>query len=246
MNNYLLTAAEEAAETGLWDKIGGFFSSQVGVMEFTFTSAIMRLGIALLLGFISAVVYIQTQKKKGEDTGLSATLVLVPATITLIVMLTSNNLAGALTLAGAFSLVRYRSNPATPTDIANVFLAMGIGFACGMGYVAYAALFCLIMLAVVIVMTLTGFGMPKSRDLKLKILVPENLNFEGAFDDILSEYTTFFRLTKVKTSDFGTLYELIYMIKMKKGADKKEFLDKIRTRNGNLNIFLTMVSDNEK
>ncbi len=239
---YSYMAALAAEETGT-DMIEEIFSAQVGSGTFTFTSALVMLGTALVLGFISALIYIYTQRKKGEDTGLSISLVLVPATVTLIVMLTGNSIARAFTLAGAFSLVRYRSNPATPTDIAYIFLSLGIGLACGMGYIAYAALFAVIMLAVILLIFATGFGMPKTRDLKLKILVPENLNFEGAFDDILDSYASSYRLTRVKTSDFGTLFELQFLLKLKKGTDKKEFLDKLRTRNGNLNISLTLAAE---
>ncbi len=239
MNNLLLTVPEQ--EINMLEEI---FAAQIGSGTFNFTSALLMLGTALLLGFVSALIYIYTQRKKGEDTGLSISLVLVPTTVTLIVMLTGNSIARAFTLAGAFSLVRYRSNPATPTDIAYIFLSLGIGLACGMGYLAYAILFALLMLAVILLMFVTGFGMPKSRELRMKILVPENLNFEGAFDDILKDYTSFYKLVRVKTSDFGTLFELQFALKLKKNADKKEFLDKIRTRNGNLNISLTLGADN--
>ncbi len=240
MYNYLLTTPEEEASANLIESI---FAAQIGSGTFTFTSALIMLGTALLLGFFSALIYIYTQRKRGFDTGLSISLVLVPATVTLIVMLTGNSIARAFTLAGAFSLVRYRSDPTSPTDIAYIFLSLGIGLACGMGYIAYAFLFSAIMIVVILLISVTGFGMPKQRELRLRVLVPENLNFEGAFDDILDQYASFYRLSRVKTSDFGTLFELDYRLKLKKGVDKKEFLDKVRTRNGNLNISLTMAED---
>ncbi len=238
MQNVLLTVPGE--ET---DVLESLFSSQLGSGTFTFTSALIMLTTALLLGFVAALIYIYTQRKRGEDTGLSVSLVLVPITVTLIVMLTRNSIASAFTLAGAFSLVRYRSDPASPTDIAYIFLTLGIGLACGLGYIAYAVMFAAAMLLVIFLMYITGFGRPKSREMRMKILIPENLNFEGAFDDILDEYASFHKLVRVKTSDFGTLFELQFALKLKKGADKKEFLDKIRTRNGNLNISLTLGAD---
>ncbi len=238
MQNVLLTVPGE--ET---DVLESLFSSQLGSGTFTFTSALIMLTTALLLGFVAALIYIYTQRKRGEDTGLSVSLVLVPITVTLIVMLTRNSIASAFTLAGAFSLVRYRSDPASPTDIAYIFLTLGIGLACGLGYIAYAVMFAAAMLLVIFLMYITGFGRPKSREMRMKILIPENLNFEGAFDDILDEYASFHKLVRIKTSDFGTLFELQFALKLKKGADKKEFLDKIRTRNGNLNISLTLGAD---
>lgn len=228
----------------LASSINEIFSAQIGSAGFTLLSVLVMLGSALLLGLVNALSYIYSQKKVGGDTSLSFTLIMIPATITIIIVLIGNNMARAFTLAGSLAIIRYRSNPASPKDIACVFVSLAIGLACGIGYIAYAVLFTLVMAAITLVIAATGFGMPKSRDMKLRILIPENLNFEGAFDDIIGKYASFYRLSKVKTSDFGTLFELVYVLKLKPSADKKEFLDEIRCRNGNLNISLTLGADN--
>lgn len=227
----------------LLTSINDIFAAQIGANGFTLPAVLVMIGTSLLLGLLNALVYIRSQKKVGGDTTLSLTLIMIPAIITMIIVLIGNNVARAFTLAGSLAIIRYRSNPASPKDIACVFLSLAIGLGCGIGYVAYAVLFTLIMLAVILVISATGFGIPKSRDMRLRILIPENLNFEGAFDDILDEYASFYRLSKVRTSDFGTLFELVFVIKLKPDADKKAFLDKIRARNGNLNITLTLGAD---
>ena len=74
---------------------------------------------------------------------------------------------------------------------------------------------------------------------QLRILIPEDMNYTGAFDDIFEAYTSGATLEKVKTTNMGTLFELTYQVQMKKDADEKKFIDEIRCRNGNLKIMLS-------
>jgi hypothetical protein len=74
----------------------------------------------------------------------------------------------------------------------------------------------------------------------LTIAVPEDLDYEGAFDEVLDRFTTGWELRKVKTADLGSLYELVDAVRMEEATSRKEFLDALRCRNGNLNITLAM------
>jgi len=195
---------------------------------------------SLALGLLISFVYIKTHKSEGYQSGFAVTLIMLPAIISVIIMLIGNNVARAFSLAGAFSLVRFRSAPGDPKDIAYVFFALGVGLACGLGFIAYAAVFAVILCLVMILLTFTNYAKQKSTSMQVRITVPENLNFQGLFDDILNKYTDFWKLRKVRTTDFGTLFELSYLIDLKQSADQKVFLDELRCRNGNLNITLTL------
>lgn len=222
------------------------FSTQIGGERLTFPSALLMIGAALLLGFGVALLYYFTQRKAGGSTSLSVTILIVPAIVAMIVLLIQNNLARAFTLAGALALVRYRSEPASPRDIAYVLFSLAIGIACGIGYVAYAALFTVLFCAVLLVISLTGFGGSGRDTLLLKIMIPESLNFDGVYDELLKQYTVSYKLRRVQSTDFGMVFELMYIIKLKKGVDRKEFMDKIRAKNGNLNVTLNLMPDDEK
>ena len=126
-----------------------------------------------------------------------------------------------------------------------MFFTLGVGLACGMGYIGYAVLFAMILCAAMAILQIVHFGQPKTARMTLKITVPENLNFHGLFDDLLERYTVFWTRKKVKTSDFGALFEVVYDIQMKEEAEQKAFLDAIRQRNGNLNISLTLAGEQE-
>lgn len=234
-----LAVAEESANS----LIDSIFNAQVASETLTLPAVLLILVSSLILGALIGAVYIWTQKKNGADTSLSISLIMVPAVVAVIVMLVGNSYARAFTLAGAFSIVRYRSLPATPKDISYVFMSLAIGLGCGIGYIGYSALFCVVFILVMLLISVTGYGYPKKHEMQLKVVVPENLNFEGLLDDIMASDTAYWRLAKVKTSDFGTMFELIYRLKLKNNVDTKSFLDKIRCRNGNLNIVITYGAD---
>ena len=238
-----LTNTVTDAETSVNSYIDSIFNAQIASEALTVTSVLVVLLSALILGALIAFVYIFTQRKHGCDTSLSISLIMIPAVVAVIVMLVGNSYARAFTLAGAFSIVRYRSLPATPKDISYVFMSLAIGLGCGIGYVGYALLFCVVFILVMLLISATGFGYPKKHEMQLKVVVPENLNFEGIIDDILASDTVHWRLAKVKTSDFGTMFELIYRLKLKNGVSTKEFMDKIRCRNGNMNVVITYAAD---
>lgn len=197
-------------------------------------------GMALILGLIISLVYRNTHRQEGYSTSFLITLIMLPAIISIIILLIGNNVARAFSLAGAFSLVRFRSAPGDPKDIAYVFFTLAVGLACGMGYLAYGTIFALILSLVMIVLHYTGFGKVKSEAMQLKITIPENLNFQGLYDDILSKYAETWKQKQVKTTDFGTLFQVVYLITLKSGVNQKQFLDELRCRNGNQNISLTL------
>ena len=233
------------SSTGLAETFENIFSTQIGGEKLTLTSAFINIGGALLLGFAVALLYYFSQKMVGGNTSLSITLIMVPAIIALIVVLIQNNLARAFTLAGSLAIIRYRSQPASPRDIAYVLFSLAIGIACGIGYVAYAALFTVLFCVILFILTITGFGGLGRDTMLLKILIPESLNFDGIYNDVLNEYTDSWKLRRIQTTDFGTVFELVYVVKLKKGKDRKEFMDKIRCKNGNLSVTLNLLPDEE-
>ena len=171
---------------------------------------------------------------------------MLPTIISIIILLVGNNVARAFSLAGAFSIIRFRSTPGDTKDISYIFFTLAVGLASGMGYVGYAVIFTIILCTVMIILDSLNFAMPKSKAMVLKITVPEDLNFEGVFDEILNTNTTSWNMVKVRTRDFGALYELNYSIHLKNDVNQKKFIDSLRVRNGNLNISLTSCGSEDK
>lgn len=222
----------------------GLFSNELA-STLTLQGTVAIIASALVLGLFISFIYILTHKKEGYSGSFTVTLVMLPSIVAIIILLIGSNVARAFSLVGAFSLIRFRSAPGDAKDISYAFFALGVGLACGMGYIAYAFLFALILCSVMILLQITGFGINKKQSMRLKIILPEDMNYQNAFDDLLDIYTQNYKLDKVKTSEFGSLYEITYSIELKKDADTKKFIDSLRCRNGNLSIILSVKENHE-
>lgn len=214
--------------------------------SFTLTNTLIIIASAIVLGIVISLAYLKTHKKDGYTPSFIISLIMLPTIISIIILLVGNNVARAFSLAGAFSIIRFRSTPGDTKDISYIFFTLAVGLACGMGYVGYAVIFTIILCAVMIILDSLKFAMPKSKAMVLKITVPEDLNFEGLFDEILNTNTTSWNMVRVRTRDFGALYELNYSIHLKNDVIQKKFIDSLRVRNGNLNISLTSCGSEDK
>lgn len=201
--------------------------------ELTLTSFLICMGVSLLLGVGTALV---AGYRSRSTQSLAVTLAILPAVVQAVIMLVNGSIGAGIAVAGAFSLVRFRSAPGTAREIAAIFLAMAIGLATGMGYVGLAALLFLILAGAMLALTALRFGQKEDAGRILKITIPEDLDYDGLFDDLFERYTTAHMLEKVKTTNMGTLYELRYRITLRQEPVPKVFLDELRCRNGNLNI----------
>lgn len=201
--------------------------------ELTLTSFLICTGVSLLLGVGTALV---AGYRSRSTQSLAITLAILPAVVQAVIMLVNGSIGAGIAVAGAFSLVRFRSAPGTAREIAAIFLAMAIGLATGMGYVGLAALLFLILAGAMLALTALRFGQKEDAGRILKITIPEDLDYDGRFDDLFERYTTAHTLEKVKTTNMGTLYELRYRITLRQEPVPKVFLDELRCRNGNLNI----------
>lgn len=209
----------------------------------TFSLVISILAASFVLGAILSVLYIMTNRKDGFSKGMAYTLIMLPSILAMLSVVSSNlsgaNSASALSaisIGGALTIIRFRSTQGSPKDLAYIFAALTLGLACGRGFIAIAAILDVFMVIVMIALTYIKFGDTRSPKKLLKITVPESLNYDGVFDEILKKYTTQWSIVKIKSSNFGTMFELRYAINLKKGISTKEMFDELRCLNGNLNI----------
>lgn len=213
--------------TGLFDSE---FITVIHVTDF-----LLCLGLSLILGLVMAMAYLCRARCTQS---FVVTLALLPAVVCIVIMLVNGNVGTGVAVAGAFSLVRFRSAPGTAKEICALFLAMGAGLITGMGYLGFAVLFTTIMCGMFILYNRLDFGARRNAALykAMTITIPEDLDYSEVFDDIFSEYTTQSDLVRVKTTDMGSLFKLTYNIVLRDPKREKEMIDKIRCRNGNLEI----------
>lgn len=199
---------------------------------------LLCVGVSLALGIFLALVYTY----KGSYTqSFVVTLALLPAAVCMVIMMVNGNVGAGVAVAGAFGLVRFRSVPGTAREIGAIFLAMSAGLATGMGYLGYAALFALVMGCAGLLCARCGFGRKRSaaREKTLHVTIPENLDYTDIFDDLFQEYAADCELVNIKTTNMGSLFKLTYQITLAAPGREKELIDKLRCRNGNLEIVLS-------
>lgn len=205
------------------------------------SSSVLSMAAAVIIGLVIGITYMYACKKSGYNKEFIVGLVLLPAIVSVVIMLIGSNVARAFSMAGAFALVRFRSAPGNAKDIAVVFFAMASGLACGLGYITFAVIFTVVIILVLVTLSITNFADKNAGKRQLRITIPENLNYTHAFDGIFDNFLSSKELTKVKTTNMGTMFELTYIIEMNKDINEKEFIDSLRVVNGNLNITLGMI-----
>ncbi len=209
--------------------------------ELTAAKFLLLAGVSLALGFLSALVYMY---RNTYTKGFVVTLVLLPVVVQTVILLVSGNLGAGVAVMGTFSLVRFRSVPGGAREIAGIFAAMAIGLATGMGYIGLALLlFAAVSAASLLLLTLR-FGEQDVNHRRLRVTMPEDLDYNEVFNDVFGAYTTRAELKKVKTTNLGSMFELHYDVTLRDPRQEKRFIDELRTRNGNLNILLSHTPGN--
>lgn len=193
---------------------------------------LLCVGVSLLIGLLLCAMTMWRAKSSGS---FVVTLALLPAVVCVVIMMVNGNVGAGVAVAGAFSLVRFRSAPGSAREIGAIFIAMGAGLIAGMGYLGYAVLFSLILGGVTMLYTAVHLG-EGGRNKTLHITIPEDLDYTGVFDPVLKEYTTDYTLRHMKTTNMGSLFKLTYDLTLRDPAKEKAFIDELRCRNGNLEI----------
>lgn len=200
----------------------------------TIGSFLSCIGVSLVLGLFFAFVYAY---KNRFSKSFVMTLILLPAIVCVVIMMVNGNISAGVAVAGAFSLVRFRSAPGSAKDIGMIFMAMGTGLVTGMGYLGYAVLFAIIIGIVFMLCTRLGLGdAENASDRFLRITVPEDLNYTDIFKEPMEVFTKKYELKRVKTINMGSLFRLEYDLTLKDPLQEKEFIDALRVRNGNLEV----------
>jgi len=206
--------------------------------SFDLLSVALAMITALILGLLIALCYKMTDKSGGY---LPLMLAVMPLLVAVIILLINGNLGTSVAVLGAFGLVRFRSASGSAKDIGFIFFSLAVGLAAGLGFLTLAALVTGLVIMVFLVLEKIGFGDAHATERMLKITIPEDLNYNGLFDDLFTSYTRSSRLIQVKTTNMGTLYELTYRLRLKEAGSDKALIDALRCRNGNLNILLGLV-----
>jgi len=210
-----------------------FNSSSTGL---DVTTVLICAGVALVLGVAISFTHLKTSQ---TTKGFLTTLAVLPLLVMAVMIMINGNLGTSIAILGAFSLIRFRSIQGRAKDLLSVFFAMMVGLALGMGHILFAVVISIVAIIAIVLFSYTHFLEPNQSERVLKIVIPEDLDYDDVFKDIFEKYTVEARLVKMKTVNMGSLYKLTYDIRLKNGAKEKQLLDDIRVKNSNLKVLLS-------
>jgi hypothetical protein len=202
---------------------------------------LLVLGLAILLGFAGSLYYMK--KNRTASRSFAYTLALLPLITATVIMVVNGNLGAGIAVAGSFSLIRFRSVQGTGQEILAVFLAAAAGLCLGAGYAAVACLLVAVCLLAHALLSAFRFGEAAENLREVRIDLPESLDYDGLFDDLMNTYFVSGRLVRVRTVEMGTAYQLIYRGILRDAGAGRRFLDAVRERNGNLPVSLARVAE---
>ncbi len=207
----------------------------------TISNVVLLTVCSIIFGLLLSVTYMS----KGKYTkSFAITLVILPAVVQIVIMMVNGSVGTGVAIAGAFGLVRFRSQPANAKEISVIFLAMAIGLTNAMGYLTYALFATIVFCILLFVLDHSRFGETKQRIREIKITIPESLDYTNVFDDLFAEYLKTVSLERVKTTNMGSMFELTYMAEFASETRQKEFIDAVRCRNGNLTVLVARPMEN--
>ena len=206
----------------------------------TLPDVLLMIGLALALGTLSALFH---RKMNHCSQSMFLTLACLPLITSTVILVVNGNLGAGIAIAGSFSLIRFRSAQGTGSEILALFLSASLGLCLGAGYWAVAVI--LLLAYMLLMLFLRALPLTDKPELlrELRITVPESLDYEGLFDDVLKEHFSAYSLDRVKTADMGSTYQLLYTVTKKAGQEDKACLDAIRIRNGNLPVSLGRIPE---
>lgn len=210
-----------------------FNSSSTGL---DVTTVLICAGVALVLGVAISFTHLKTSQ---TTKGFLTTLAVLPLLVMAVMIMINGNLGTSIAILGAFSLIRFRSIQGRAKDLLSVFFAMMVGLALGMGHILFAVVISIVAIIAIVLFSYTHFLEPNQNERVLKIVIPEDLDYDDVFKDVFEKYTVEARLVKMKTVNMGSLYKLTYDIRLKNGAKEKQLLDDIRVKNSNLKVLLS-------
>lgn len=211
------------------------FSSIIDSGSLSIMNVLICSCISIILGIVIAFVHKSTSRYSKN---FLITLAVIPVLVQTIIFMTNGNLGTSIAIASAFSLIRFRSLPGTSKEIMSIFFAMTIGLAMGMGQAVFAIMMTLLVGIVIFLLSKSKIG-DNNKEKVLKVVIPEDMDYECIFDEIFNNYLNSYEIDNVKTINLGSLFEITYTIEEKKNISEKKFIDEIRTRNGNLKISLS-------
>ena len=214
--------------------------------------ALMVTAIAFVISMIfTLIISLKTRGTKSFFVTSAMMPMIVAAVISMVSIFLDSTATGAVriaTIAVALGLIRFRSVNAKAEELLLLFSGVAIGLISGLGYVVFALIFALVVALLFVTLSSVNLFNNKrfNKEKLLKITIPESLEYSDVFSDTFSTYLKSNELVEVKTTGMGALFRLSYRIEFNDIKEEKQFIDELRTKNGNLEISVLPYVDESK
>ena len=204
--------------------------------------SLIIIGITLVISLLfSFVISLKMRGTKSFFITLVMMPMIVAAVISMVSIFLDDATSGAVriaTIAVALGLIRFRSVNGRAEEMLILFAGIAIGLIAGLGYVLFSLIFAIIVALIYFVLASINVfnGKRFNSERMLKITIPESLEYSEVFNDTFMTYLKNYELMEVKTTAMGSLFRLSYRIVFKNNNEEKQFIDELRTKNGNLEI----------
>ena len=213
---------------------------------------LLIIGVTFVIGLVYTVI---TSFKLRATKSFFITSILIPMIVASVISMVSlfldETTTGAVriaTIAVALGLIRFKSASGRAEELLLLFGGVAFGLIAGLGYVSIAAIVALLVSSLYVVLSsINIFKFKRVGDEKLlKITIPEDLNYNEAFDAILKTYLKNYELVEIKTTGMGSLFRLSYKVELLAKDTEKQLIDEIRIKNSNLEISLLPYVESSK
>ena len=197
-----------------------------------FPTDITSLVLALLLAFLSgqtmAWVYMYTHTGLSYSRTFVSSLIIIPMTVAMVMMVLDNNIVTAFSLMAVFAIVRFRNIVRDTLDTVYILSLIVIGMACGTQKFSTALIGTLLAALVLTYLWFTSFGSRQRYDLIV------NLNWAGesmaSLQNLLDRHSMKAHCASQRSSHTGEGTDLSYRLLLRDPNRVDDLLTELRER----------------
>lgn len=203
---------------------------------------LVNLILAFILSMIIAFVYKRKHRGLSYSQNFVEGLVFISVVMCLVIMVIGNSLARAFGLAGAFSVIRFRTAIKETKDIIYLFFALAIGMACATSSYVMAMMGTALIIGIIFFLDKINFGSISQFEYILAFQTEskkENL-YLSVFEKYLKEKI----LLNARSLKEGDLLELTFNVRLKNKEDFAELIKELRKTKGIYKVSIIASSNN--
>lgn len=201
-----------------------------------FATLALALLLAFLMGQLIAWIYMMTHDGLSYSRAFVVSLVILPVTVALVMMVLANSLVTAFGLMAVFAVVRFRNILRDTLDTAHVLAAIVVGMACGTQKFTTAVLGGGVLSAIMLYAWATKFGRRHHYDFILNLHWARPAAELPSLRTLLERHSRKARVAHQRIASDGSAAELSYHLLLRDPDRAEELLSELTALPGATDI----------